>query len=92
MSASAGNLPSLGTPSQVATPSWAVLSTGTDSMMSEKEKSDLRAAKKCFHYKETGHFMQNCPKVNNAKSLRKGQPPGVPSFYVAVSFDVVERL
>ncbi|THG93309.1 hypothetical protein EW026_g7893 [Hermanssonia centrifuga] len=60
--------------------------------LSEKEKADLRAAGKCFICKEAGHLARNCPLATNTRSDRRGQPPGVSTFSMAIDFDKIDSL
>ena len=49
--------------------------------MSDKERSDLLAAGKCFICKEPGHMSQNCPHKHTVKSDGP-KPPGTSSYNI----------
>lgn len=60
--------------------------------LSEKERAELQAAGKCFVCKEPGHLSRNCPRANNARSNRKGRPPGVSVNAMHVDIAGTEQL
>ncbi|KAF9001165.1 hypothetical protein BDQ17DRAFT_1244713 [Cyathus striatus] len=58
--------------------------------LTDKEKSELLAAGKCFRCRETGHLSHNCPLGNTVKS-DSNKPPGVSSFNMEISEEVVDE-
>ncbi|EMD40321.1 hypothetical protein CERSUDRAFT_91037 [Gelatoporia subvermispora B] len=44
--------------------------------LSDREKTELQAAGKCYECKETGHFARNCPCAGRVRSDNPGQAPG----------------
>ena len=57
--------------------------------LTEKEMSELRAARKCFTCKETGHMSRNCP-LNSTIKRNGSKPPGIPNY--SIQMDLVEDL
>ncbi|THH28476.1 hypothetical protein EUX98_g5724 [Antrodiella citrinella] len=60
--------------------------------LSEREKTDLRAAGKCFLCKEPGHMARNCPQANHVPSERKGKPPGLPTYSIGIDSEHLRTL
>ena len=52
--------------------------------LSDKERSELLAAGKCFYCKGEGHISRNCPKKSNVSS-NTSKPPGVTNFSIEIN-------
>jgi len=50
--------------------------------LSDKEKTELAAAGKCFECREPGHVARNCPLRSRVTSSSGNRPPGVASFSI----------
>lgn len=60
--------------------------------LSEKERTELAAAGKCFKCKEPGHILQNCPLGTTVRSDRHDKPLRFSSFNLEMQLDTTERL
>lgn len=60
--------------------------------MSEKDRTELTAAGKCFRCREVGHVSRNCPQGLNVRSNRTGRPPGISSAKVSIALAKAERI
>lgn len=61
--------------------------------LSEKERTELAAAGKCFRCREVGHLSRNCPQGTFVRSPNgNSRPPGFASFSVEMQLEETERL
>jgi Retroviral aspartyl protease/Zinc knuckle len=60
--------------------------------LSEKEKSELLAAGKCFKCKEVGHLARNCPQGSFVKSDKSGKAPGLPTYRIGLELNQIKEI
>jgi hypothetical protein len=62
------------------------------SMLSDKERTELLAAGKCFKCRESGHLARQCPQGVFVKLDKSGRAPGMSTFNINTDLDAIERL